>query len=163
AGQAQQPIAISLKQAVDAALEPNGNTRIQLAAQIVRQAEAQSAQARSKLLPDMSASIGQQSRTVNLSAYGLQSPGMQSPGMPAFVGPFNTFDARTTVSQKIFDLSSLQNYKAARTETDAARHQSESARDETAAEVAKAYLAAVRAQAVVETAKANLDLSEALL
>src|SRR5262245_24290462 len=56
---AQQPIPISLKQAVDAALEPDGNTGIQLAEQMVRQAEARAALARASLLPDMSAAIGQ--------------------------------------------------------------------------------------------------------
>src|SRR5262245_57556000 len=83
---AQQPITISLKQAVDAALEPDGNTRIQLAEQMVRQAEARAAVARASLLPDTSASIGQQSRTTNLSAYGLQT-GEQS----GIVGPYSTF------------------------------------------------------------------------
>jgi outer membrane protein len=155
---AQQPITISLRQAVDAALEPDGNTRIQLAEQMVRQAEARAAVARASLLPDMSASIGQQSRTINLSAYGLQS-GEQS----AIVGPYSTFDARATMTQKIIDLSSLRNYKAARVGADAAKHENENVKDQTATDVARVYLSAVRAQAVVETAQANVTLSQALL
>jgi hypothetical protein len=70
---AQQPIPLGLKQAVDAAVDQNGNTRIQLAAELVRQAEAKSAQARSALLPDVSASIGQQSQTRSLIAAGFRS------------------------------------------------------------------------------------------
>src|SRR5262249_34456207 len=44
-----------------------------------------------------------------------------------------------------------------------ARHENESVKDQTAAEVARAYLSAVRAQAVVETAQSNVELSQALL
>jgi hypothetical protein len=58
---------------------------------------------RANLLPDMSASIGQQSRTINLSAYGLQS------GEPSgIIGPYSTFDVPATMTQKIIDLSSLR-------------------------------------------------------
>jgi outer membrane protein len=154
----QQAVSISLKQAVEAALEPGGNTRIQLATEMVRQAEARAAQERGNLLPDISASVGQQTRTINLTTFGLQME-----GQPGTVGPFNTFDARGTVTQKLFDLSSLRRYKAANVGTEAARHENESTKDDTAALVARAYLAAVRAQAVVETARANVELSEALL
>ena len=50
---AQQPVTLSLKQAVDAALEPGGRTRVQLGRALVRQAEAQSSQARAELFPDV--------------------------------------------------------------------------------------------------------------
>jgi outer membrane protein TolC len=68
---AQTPIPLSLKDAVAAALEPEGNTRVQLAREMVRQAEARAGQIRAALLPEIGASVGQQSRTVNLSESGL--------------------------------------------------------------------------------------------
>lgn len=161
---AQQPIPLSRQQAVEAALEPNGNTRIQLAREMVRQEEARAAQVRADLLPDFSASISQQSQTRSLTAFGLRSETLPTGfDLPGVVGPFNTFDARGTISQKLFDLSSIRRYQAARVGTEAARQESESTKDDTAAQVARAYLAAVRAQAVVETAQANIELSEALL
>src|SRR5262245_12015656 len=106
---AQQKLQLSLRDAVAAALEPDGNTRIQLAREAVKQAEAHAAQARAELLPDISASVGQQSRTLNLNEFGLRSD-----GGPALVGPFNTFDARGQLNVKLFDLSSVGRYRAAR-------------------------------------------------
>ena len=47
---AQQPIQLSLKQAVEAALEPGGNTQMQLAREAVRQSEARAAQARALII-----------------------------------------------------------------------------------------------------------------
>src|SRR5262249_47208995 len=101
---AQQPLQLSLKQAVDAALEPGGNVQVQLAREAVRQAEAHAEQVRADLLPDISASVGQQSQTVSLTAYGLQSANLADGiRLPEVVGPFNTFDARGKVTQKLFD------------------------------------------------------------
>ena len=154
----RQKLELSLQDAVSAALEPDGNTRIQLAREAVRQAEAHAAQVRAELLPDISASVGQQSQTLNLGEYGLRTE-----GIPTLVGPFNTFDARGRLNMKLFDLSSVGHYKAARVGTDGAREESEAAKEKTAAEVARAYLLAVRAQALVETAQANVELSNALL
>jgi len=155
---AQQKIRLTLQDAVAAALEPDGNVRIQLAREAVSQAEARAAQARAELLPDLSASVGQQSRTVNLTEFGLRSD-----DLPSRVGPFNTFDARGTLNVKLLDLSSIGRFKAARVGTEAAREESATAHEKTAAEVARAYVSAVRAQALVETAQANVEMSDALL
>src|SRR5262249_46607521 len=161
---AQERIQLTLKEAVDAALEPDGNTRVQLAREAIRQAEARALQARADLLPDVSASIGQQSQTRSLTAFGLRDGTLPKAfDLPGVVGPFNSFDARGTASQKIFDLSSIRRYQSARTGTQAAQEDSESAKDEIAAQVVRAYLVGVRAQAIVETAQANVELSEALL
>lgn len=161
---ARQSMELGLNEAVEVALEPDGNVRIQLAREAVRQAEAHAALARAELLPDIAASVGQQSQTRSLTAYGLQSEklggGFQLPGV---VGPFSTFDARANAALKLFDLSSIRRFQAAKAGREAAREDDKAARDQTAAEVARAYLAAVRAQAMVETARANVDLGDALL
>src|SRR5262245_25775637 len=93
---------LSLQDAVDAALAPGGNKRMQLAKEAIRQAEARAAETRAELLPDISASVGQQSRTRNLAEFGLNTE-----NMPNVVGPFNTFDARGSLSMKLLDLSSI--------------------------------------------------------
>src|SRR5215470_18198582 len=162
--EAQQPLQLSLKQAADAALEPGGNVQVQLAREAVRQAESHAAQVRADLLPDISASVGQQSQTVSLTQYGLQTAKLPNGfDLPNVVGPFNTFDARGKMSQKLVDLSSIRRYQSAQVATDAVREDSETAKENTAAEAARAYLLAVRAQALVETAQANVELSDALL
>jgi outer membrane protein TolC len=161
---AQQPIQLSLKQVVEAALEPDGNTRVQLGQEMVRQAEAQAAQVRAHLLPDLSASVGQQRQTRSLSAMGLQSEGvMEGFQLPRVVGPYNMFDARGTMNQKLFDLSAVKRYQASRTSAEAAKSENQNIKDEAAAEVARFYLAGVRALAVLNTARGNIELSEKLL
>jgi outer membrane protein TolC len=161
---AQQPQSLSLKQAVEAALEPVGNTQVQLAAEAVRMSEAQSAEVRSQLLPDLSASLGKQQQTRSLSAMGLGSDelpdGLQ---LPRVVGPYNTVDARATVSHKVLDLGALRRYQASKAGVGAAKQENEVARNDAAAEVARFYLAAVRAQAMLDTARANVTLAEKLL
>lgn len=51
---AQTPLKLSLKQAVDLALSPDGSTQVQLAGEGIRQAQAKSAESRSALLPTSS-------------------------------------------------------------------------------------------------------------
>jgi outer membrane protein TolC len=161
---AQHPIQLSLKQAVDIALDRDGNTRIQMADEMVRQAQAKATEARASLLPDISASVGQQSQTRSLAAAGLRSDDLPAGvAFPSVVGPYNTFDARGTASQKILDLSAIRHYQSAQAQTQATRFDYDATKDDTAALVARTYLVAVRTQALVETAQANVQLSEALL
>ena len=158
------PLELSLKRAVEVALSPEGNTRVQLSAESVKQAESRSAQARGALLPDVSGSVSYQSQTRNLEAVGividLPIPGFQS---PTFIGPFNVFDARASVQQTVFDFSAIRRYQAARTNIAVARTDSETTAEQVAAQVARAYLAALKAQVDVEVLKANVTLADAVL
>ncbi len=155
---------LSLKQAVEIALSPEGNTRVLLAEELIRQARARSAQARAALLPNLDASVSDQNQTRNLAAFGIQIQ-LPIPGFvfPTFVGPFTVFDARATASQTAFDLSSIRRFQAARSGITQAEAECESTQDQVRDQVARAYLAALRAQASVETAQANVELAEALL
>ncbi len=161
---AGETLHLSLKEAVQRALGPQGNARVRLAAQSLRQSEARAAQARAALLPDVAASIGQQNQTRNLAAFGIRVQ-IPIPGFvfPELVGPFNTFDIRATASQNIFDLASIRRYQAARSAIEAARAETENAAEQAADLVARLYLMAQRAEAALETARANVKLSEALL
>jgi len=152
---------LSLKHAVEIALAPDGNARVRLAEESTRQAEARSAQARAALLPDVEASFSAQSKTLNLGLLGLPTvPGFL---FPPFVGPFSIWDARAAVSQSIFDLSSVRRFQASRMGVEASRMESESARDQVAAQVARLYLTTLRAETALETAQANVALAEELL
>ena len=157
-------VELSLKQAVDLALAPDGNARVQLAEEFVRQAAARSAQSRAALLPNLDGSLMQENRTVNLAALGIQIklpiPGFVSPEL---VGPFNTFDARASASQTIFDFSSIRRFQASRTSLRSTKTESESTQDQVAAQVAKTYLAALRTQARLEASQANVELAESIL
>lgn len=155
---------LSLKRAVEIAISPEGSTRVQLAGEAVKQAQSRSAQARAALLPDIESSVTDESLTRNLAALGVRFevpiPGFQ---FPTLVGPFDVFDARATATQNVFDFSLIRRYQASRAGVRAARSEGNAAEDQVAAQVAKAYVAALRSEADVEAAEANVQLAEALL
>jgi outer membrane protein len=159
------PLQLSLKRAVELAVSPEGNTNIQLSGEALKQAQARSTESRAALLPDLEASVTEQSRTENLAALGLGSVALPIPGFhfPTFVGPFGTFDARATATQSVFDFSSIRRFQASRVGVSAAKSDIRNTDEQVAAQVARAYLAAVKADTGVETAQANVTLSEALL
>jgi outer membrane protein len=159
------PLQLSLKRAVELAVSPEGNTNIQLSGEALKQAQARSAESRAALLPDFEASVTDQSRTENLSALGLQAVAIPVPGFrfPTFVGPFSTFDARATATQSVFDFSSIRRYQASKVGVSAAQSDIKNTDEQVAAQVARAYLAAIKADTDVETAQSNVTLSQALL
>ena len=155
---------LTLKRAVEIALAPEGNARVQIAQELIRQSESRAAQARSALLPNVDSSLNYSNRTVNLRAMGFQftSP---FPGLviPTFIGPFDVLDLRASGQQNIFDFSTIRRYQAARTAVTATKAETRGTKNQVADQVARAYLAAIRADASLATAKANLELSEALV
>ncbi|HYL97922.1 MAG TPA: TolC family protein, partial [Blastocatellia bacterium] len=154
---------ISVKQAVQIGLASEGNARIQIAEEIIRQTEQQKAQVRAALLPDVEASISDQSETRNLAAFGIQI-NIPIPGFsfPRLAGPFSNFDARTTVTQSVFDISSIRRFQASQASVSAAQADSDDAKDQVSTDIAAAYLAAQRAEASLSAIKANIALAEAL-
>ncbi len=161
---AAQKLPLSMRRAVDLALEPDGAVRLQLALEAVRKAEAEKAQARAALLPNVEAYLQYDNRVVNLKAFGVDFGIPGTPLVtPSKVGPFNVFDARARGTQTVFSLGAIRRYQAARAGLRATRELSESARDGVAASVAKAYLAALRADARLEAARTNVRLAAELL
>jgi outer membrane protein len=161
---ARGPLQLSLKRAVELATSPEGNTRVQLSGEALKQAQARSAQARAALLPNVDASTAIQNRTQNLAAMGVQVS-VPIPGFrfPTFVGPFTTMDARVSGTQTVFDFASIRRLQASRVGISAARSDVEATEEQVAAQVARAYLAAIRADADVEASEANVNLSGAVL
>ncbi len=155
---------LSMKDAVDIALGAEGNPRVRIAEETVNQSKSRSAEARSALLPNLEGSVGQLNRTTNLQAYGLtfrlSSLGFQ---FPTLVGPYDLFDARATANQSAFDFSAIRRYQASRTGISQAQSEDENVQDLITSTVARAYLGAVRADAAVGTARANLRLAKDLL
>jgi outer membrane protein len=102
---------------------------------------------------------------VNLAAEGLTSIKLPFTGFafPSLVGPFSTEDARLSVEQSVFDFASIRRFQASKVGVSAATQELDSTAEKVAADVARAYLAAVRGDADVDTANANVTLSEAVL
>ncbi len=155
---------MSLRQAVDLALAPDGDARVAIASEMVEQARQRRLQVRSALLPHVDSSVSQQNTVRNLAAFGVQIeapvPGFS---IPSIVGPFNVFDARVTATQTLFDLPAVKRDQAARLQTEAARTEGADVRSQTIASVARAYVAAVLAQRRRETAQADVELAEELV
>ncbi|PWT97858.1 MAG: hypothetical protein C5B51_30590 [Terriglobia bacterium] len=163
--QDRAPLTLSMKRAVEIATSAEGNTGIQLSGEALKQAQSRSAQARAALLPNFDGAFSYQDITRNLTAFGIRvSLPVQIPGFqfPTFVGPFSTIDARVSGSQSVFDFSSIRRLQASRLGVSVAKSEIGSTEEQVAGRVARAYLAAVRADTDVETAEANVALSEAV-
>lgn len=165
---AVRTLPLSLKRAVEIALAPEGSTRVALADESIRQAQSRVGQARAALLPDLESSLSDQRETTSLRAFGFNSSLFKLPAgfqlsLPSIVGPFSVFDARATASQTVFNFSSLRSYQASKAGVSAAKADMDSTKNQVSDEVAKEYLACLRAQATLDTAQANVELSQALL
>lgn len=161
--QERGPLPLSLKRAVEIAVAPEGSTAIQLSTEALKQAQARTNEARAALLPDLESSFGYENQTRNLEAMGIHFaipiPGFQ---FPTLVGPFNTMDARVTGTQSVFDLSSIRRFQASKVGASAAKSDLDRSAEQVAAAVARAYMAAVKADTDVDTAEANAKLSQAV-
>lgn len=162
---AQPPVLrLGLKDAVAIALAPEGNARLQIAEELIRLARARSDESRAALLPNLSAYVGEQNVTRNLTAMGLGfNLSALGVSLPSLVGPFNIFDARAAVTLSAVNFGSIRRFQAARSGIGLAEAEKESARDEVRAAVARAYMAALRAQSVLEATQADVALAEAVL
>ena len=183
----REPLRLSLKRAVEIATSPEGNTYVQLSDENVKQANARSAEARSAFLPDIEAQADQTTAMKSLAALGLDlatnqallgaeksltpelaliaNPLLNSiiKNIPRVVGPFESVDVRAKVTWSLLDFSNIRRYQASRAAVRAAAHDRGNTDDSVSATVAKAYLAALRADADVEAYQANVALAEAVL
>ena len=152
------PAQLSLADAIQLALQNNLAT---LSAQEQRhEANGFVQQARSALLPNISAATYQANLTLNLAALGFQ--GSTFPGISTFIGPFNNFDARARLVQNIFDLSAIRNYQSSREGVRIAEFRQRLAREQVSEATALTYLETLRTDRNVSAAQANVTLAEAL-
>lgn len=162
-GWAQGDLPLSLNRAVQIALEPEGSTRVALAQQAIAQAEQQQALAKANFMPNLTGALTDRNQTVNLQTFGFNSSAL-FPGFnfPSLVGPFTVFDARASAQVPVFDYSTIRRYQATKAGVEVQRAQLDVTNTNVAEEVARAYLTTLRADAALETAQANVNLSEAL-
>lgn len=120
----------------------------------VQQALERISQARAPLLPGLQGTASQYRRTVNLEALGI---GFNVPGFDTFVGPFNTFDARISLTQTLFDAGVLSRLKAAHLGQRLSEADWRKARQDAMALVAKLFIDAKRAQERIPWVKAQFS------
>jgi outer membrane protein len=154
---------LSLKRAVEISLTPEGSTRVALAIESVKQAQDRTREAKSAFLPTVDGAVKDTSETVNLKTFGLNFALPFGFSFPGLIGPFSVFDARASAQQSIFSFSDIRKYQASRADALASASDLNTTRNQVSDQVARAYLACLRADAALETAQANVDLSNALL
>jgi outer membrane protein len=159
---AQGTLPLSLKRAVEIALTPEGSTRVALARETIKQAETHVTEARAAFLPTVDASVQDKNQTISLKAFGFNFQLPFGFAIPSFVGPFTVFDARGSVQQSVFSFSDIRKYQASRVSLAAAKSDADTTRNQVSDQVARAYLACLRADAAQDTARANVELSVAL-
>ena len=159
-----ETLPLSLPKAVQLATAANGNLRLQITRETIAQAEARRRFALGAFLPNIDGSAYASNQTRNLAAVGI---GFRSPGLPlsfpSFVGPFTVVDVRANATQSILDLSAIQRYRAAKVQIEATNAEVRNALEITIQQVARAYVQVLRAEAMLETARANVSLAERLV
>jgi outer membrane protein TolC len=115
-------------------------------------------QALSDLLPNVNGSVIERRQIVNLAAFGFPLP----PGIPPIVGPFNVFDARIALEQRVYDRRAINDWKAEQHNQAAAELSYKSARDIVVLASVNAYLQALATAARAESVQAQLRTAEAL-
>lgn len=158
-------IELSLKRAVEIALTPEGSPRVALAMESVKQAQDEVRIAKSAFLPTIDGQVQEQNETVNLKTFGINFPSVPIFGfvIPSFVGPFSVFDSRASAEQAVFSYSDFKKYKSAKLAAAASGTDLSTTRNQVSDQVARAYLTSIRADAALDSAQADVDLSKALL
>ena len=148
-----EPLALSVKDAVQRALENN----LGLLLQEESESNANGARWRAlaDLLPNVSGSLRSSRQVINLQAFGFQ---VDQP----IVGPFNVHDARVFLSQPVIDLSALNSERAASLNQQAEKYGIKTARDLVVLVAVNLYLEAVTASSRVEMTRAQSATAEEL-
>ena len=149
-----EPLALSLRDALTRGLQFNLGLLLQEESQ--RGASGARRRALAELLPNVRGFVRESRQVINLEAYGFPAP-------DPIVGPFNVFDARVAVSQRLFDLSALKDSRAAELLEHAETLGVRSSRELVVLVAVNLYLEAVSASSRIDVAKAQQETAEALL
>src|SRR5262245_31721987 len=156
---------LSLREAVERGIDFNlGEVGLNNA---VEESRAQRKVVRSALLPNVSGYLTEVVQQLNLGASGFsfdQQLGQVIPGIsiPSVVGPFNYFDLRATLSQRVLDITAWKNYQSAKWVVRSNEATAEDAEDLVTLAVGGAYLQVIAAKAKLEATRAQLQTSNAL-
>lgn len=157
----QTPMHLSLGDAVQRAAEETAP--VALAELSVDEAEARVQEAKSALLPHLSAGTSAMNRTFNIDAFGIKIPSEPGVTHNPLAGPFANFDARVQLSQPLFDASSLLRRRTAREAVAGSDAQLGVAVELASERAALAYLRVSHLNAKLAAREADAELAEELL
>jgi outer membrane protein len=140
---------------------------VALATLRTNEADARVRQARAALLPSLAVSGAWLNRTFNSKSLGIDFsfplPSGRNATLPDLIGPFNNYDARFSVTQTLFDWSSVRRVRAAGAQADGSRAERGVTVETSVLTAAIAYVRAVRAQAVVGARQADSAIAAELV
>jgi outer membrane protein TolC len=143
---------LSLKDAIEAALDKNPNVR--LYKERIEAARGVATTQLGALLPNLSSAAKYNNQTFFQGTLG---------GAPIRSDPFNVADARGTLSQSLFSWSLIERWRASRAALAVAEGESETTNNDTMATVALNYLEVLRNHETVAARTANVELYKELV
>lgn len=153
---------LSLREAIQAAIDNNVNVR--LLKERIAAAQAQANTSLGALLPNVGGYLNGRNQTVNLAAFGLPADRLGALGLSRSVtDPFEVYDARATLVQNIFSLSLIQRWRAAKSGIEVAGLEAEVTKRDVMATAGLLYIEALRADEAVKAREADIELSQQLL
>jgi len=153
---------LTLDEAVRRALQ--ANLGIVSSTFALEASKAQHAEARSSLLPNISANISENAAKVDLAAEGFSASSFGAGGgisFPTTVGPFHYYDLHGALQQSLLDITAARNMRSREQSVEAETLQSRQAREEVVLAVAGVYLQLMADIALGERQKAELVYAEA--
>jgi outer membrane protein len=143
---------LSLKDAIEAALDKNPNVR--LYKERIEAARGASRTQLGALLPNLASSARFNNQTFFLGTIG---------GAPVRTQPFDIADARGTLSQSLFSWSLIERWRASRAALAVSEGEADTTKNDTMATVALNYLDVLRNYETVDARTANVELYKELV
>jgi outer membrane protein TolC len=157
-----QPLNLSLDDALQKGLRYNLGGIV--SEQSMRQAQGESIVARSQLLPNLNGGLLESVQQIDLASFGFKFKLPPSLGFsfPNIVGPFNYFDLRGYLTQRLADVQAIRSYQSARERQRAANFSVADAREMVVYLVTAGYLQVIAEAARVDSAKVQVDSAQAI-
>ncbi|HVA95095.1 MAG TPA: TolC family protein [Candidatus Dormibacteraeota bacterium] len=159
---ADQPLSLSLNDALQRGLRYNlGAMDSRL---FLQRARGESIAARSALLPNLNGNLREVVQQNDLAVYGFKFnlPSSFGVSFPSVVGPYNYFDLRGFLTQRLADVQAIRTYQSARAAQRAAVLSVADARDTVVYVVTAGYLRVLAESARVDSAKAQVQSAQAI-
>jgi outer membrane protein TolC len=147
---------LSLQKAIEMAL--GSGTQAQLAHSEEERARIARREALGAMLPQADARFLRYNQSINLQTFGFEVP-----GQPPIAGPFNVTDAQVSAAMQLFNVAAIRRYQSLQLGERATHLDSLAADNDVAAAVARLYVLIQRADAQVESRRADVALFERLV
>jgi outer membrane protein TolC len=157
-----QTISLSLDEALKMGLHYNlGAIASQ---QDSQRAKGEGIAVRSELFPNLSGGLREDVQQIDFASYGfkLKFPPSLGINFPNIVGPFNYFDLRAYLTQRVADMQSIRSYQSSREGQRAADFSAADAREIVVYVVTAAYLQVLAESARVDSVRVQVASAQAI-